>query len=57
MNGNILYYNISDNQLKNDAVIEINNYYRSSFTLNAEIKKLSFKEDDILREKILLLLR
>lgn len=51
VNGNILYYNISDNQLKNDAVIEINNYYRSSFTLNAEIKKLSFKEDDILREK------
>lgn len=49
--GNILYYNISDNQLKNDTVLEINNYYRSSFSLNAEIKKLPFKEDDILREK------
>ncbi|MDK2050934.1 hypothetical protein [Aliarcobacter butzleri] len=50
INGNIFYYNVSDNQLKNDVVIEIYKY-ENSFSLNTKIENLPYKENDILRDK------
>ena len=56
IDGKILYYNISGQELKRDSTIQVRNYYSDKLTLDTKVVDLKYKTTNVARDRYYLYL-